>query len=265
MNSRKNGFTLIELLVVIAIIALLIGLLLPALSGARVSAARTKALVNARSVATSFDLYTARHQDTYPFIEASEDSMMPGGGSMVVLRWWPENTIIATNDVFMLGWAWPSLVSEVTPWPEGYATWVSPGMDTRLPEPPSLGAGDSHNPGESISWRLSHSFLGDPRLWDAANPPGPGQGEALVRAVRAYEVAFPSQKALLWDTHLAFLPVEPDLREGHWDASTPMAFADGHAESRNPLDAKAGVPNPMRGGRDDRLNNTAMGVRGLDY
>jgi prepilin-type N-terminal cleavage/methylation domain-containing protein/prepilin-type processing-associated H-X9-DG protein len=54
---RGRGFTLIELLVVIAIIALLIGLLLPALGAARKSARSTVCLAHLRSAGQSVTLY----------------------------------------------------------------------------------------------------------------------------------------------------------------------------------------------------------------
>jgi prepilin-type N-terminal cleavage/methylation domain-containing protein len=66
MRRKQNGFTLVELLVVIGIIALLIGILLPALNRARGAARTIKSAANLRSIGQGMAIYLAENKGVYP-------------------------------------------------------------------------------------------------------------------------------------------------------------------------------------------------------
>ncbi len=79
--QRLHAFTLIELLVVIAIIALLVGILLPALGKARAQAKNAACLSNNRQMGLSMTLYANDSRSWYPFFPFDpNNSSDPGRG-----------------------------------------------------------------------------------------------------------------------------------------------------------------------------------------
>jgi len=116
MNRSRRGrsaFTLIELLVVIAIIAILIGLLLPAVQKVREAAARTQCINNNKQIGLAVHNYASAYQNALPALTSDLAKVKYGaynGGLFMTLLPFLEQEVLFNNGAMLLPnstWAGP--------------------------------------------------------------------------------------------------------------------------------------------------------------
>ena len=129
--TLKSAFSLTEILVVISAITLLIGLILPALSRARLTAKQTVCQSRLRQWGLAFEIYAAENDGFYPHIDGRDrTSSNP-------------QTYTELADYYF-GWidVLPPLMGE-KPWRD-YDYWQKPGINTIFQCPSAKLAPDEH-------------------------------------------------------------------------------------------------------------------------
>jgi prepilin-type N-terminal cleavage/methylation domain-containing protein len=247
MNPRRNAFTLIELLVVVAIIAVLVGLLLPAVQKVREAAARLSCANNLKQIGIALQSYHDRNNGFppgyYDVAPWPQDDQGPGWGWAAYLLADLEQNNLMQQINFNL-----SVGSGSAPIPTVRATFLK---GFQCPSDPKGATTFTATDGGSGSWQLAHSSYvacnGNDGVDDNTTPPHTG---AFVRGTAGLRIAditdglsntfFVGERCttMSWSTWAGAIPgsSDPSIRSPG-DFSGASAFVLGHCGPHLPNDS----------------------------
>ena len=223
-SASYSAFSLIELLVVISVIALLIGLILPALSRARSIAKQTVCQSRLRQWGFAFEIYAVENDGFYPHIDGRDRT--------------PSNPKTdAERADYYFGWidVLPPLMGE-KPWRD-YAYWKKPGLNTIFQcSSASLALDKSYKYRPRRSGYFSYAMNSCLELDENCWPPYEHEGSDwhMLSFLNTTSIKNPSRLILLFDQLLdpekGYGGKKYNATAGKYCGSYPKAFSARHSK-----------------------------------